>query len=71
PPPTRIWISDPLHGGRWLDDVLTANGVDMTGWQLDELVGISDDGTRLAGNGTAPSGQRQGWYAVLPDLAEK
>jgi probable HAF family extracellular repeat protein len=64
-----IW--DPIHGMRSLQDVLVNDyGLDLTGWTLGGATAISADGRTIAGFGTSPSGQFQGWIAVLPDPSE-
>jgi len=65
-PATRIWLWDAANGGRWLDDALTAGGVDLGGWSLEEVVDVSADGKRLLGNGLDPEGRAQAWLVVLP-----
>lgn len=45
-----IWRQD--LGMTRLEDVLTWLGVNLTGWDLNEVTGISADGTALCGNGT-------------------
>jgi len=47
------------------EDVLTALGVDLTGWSLGDAMGISDDGLTIVGTGQSPSGI-EGWIATLP-----
>jgi MYXO-CTERM domain-containing protein len=48
---------------RNLRDVLVSDyGLDLTGWTLDEAVGISADGKVIVGNS-----QGRGWLAVLPE----
>jgi uncharacterized membrane protein len=49
-------------------DVLTQAGLDLTGWTLTGVAGISNDGTVLVGTGVNPSGDSEAWRAVLPDL---
>lgn len=51
-----------------LEDVLTQAGIDLTGWTLDEIAAISDDGSTVVGTGINPSGDNEAWRAVLPDL---
>ena len=58
-----IW--DETHGMRRLQDVLTAEGLDLTGWQLLDATGVSDDGNVIAGWGNNPSGAPEGWIARL------
>ena len=47
-----------------LTDELSALGVDTTGWSLQEARAVSDDGLRIAGQGTR-DGIVQGFVAVL------
>lgn len=59
-----LWTKS--QGMRSVRDLLLAAGVaGVSGWRLDDVVCISDDGTALAGNGVAPSGKRQGWVVSL------
>ncbi len=51
PNPQEALIWDETHGMRRLKDVLTAEGLDLTGWRLTEPAGISDDGNVIAGRG--------------------
>jgi hypothetical protein len=44
---------------------LVAAGVDLTGWTLQQAVGVSADGRTLTGTGTGPMGS-QAWIATLP-----
>lgn len=66
---SEAFLWDPDHGMRALDDVLRSLGIDMTGGYLEDAVGISDDGTRIVGNGRrlAAGNQREGWLAVIPE----
>ena len=41
--------------------LLTASGVNITGWQLTNANGVSADGTVIVGNGTNPSGNAEAW----------
>ena len=47
--------------------MLTALGVDLTGWQLASALGISADGNAIAGYGINPSGQTEAFIAVIPE----
>ena len=60
-----IW--DSVNGMRPVQDVLASFGVDLTGWRLTDVTGISDDGRILTGIGINPGGQTRSWYAVLPE----
>jgi uncharacterized membrane protein len=62
----RASIWDEAHGMRDLADVLVSEfGLDLGGWQLYNAVGISDDGLTIAGNGTNPQGEDEGWVVHL------
>jgi probable HAF family extracellular repeat protein len=64
-----VLFSGQRHAFRWradtgtksIVDLLTASGVDMTGWDLIEAAGVSADGTVIAGHGTDPSNNLEGW----------
>ncbi|MCP5069648.1 MAG: hypothetical protein GY946_24035 [bacterium] len=63
---TGAFIWDSTSGMQELDQVLSAQGLDLTSWSLDEARAISGDGLTIVGNGTNPSGEREAWIAVLP-----
>ncbi|MCB1101735.1 MAG: hypothetical protein KDL10_05200, partial [Kiritimatiellae bacterium] len=52
---------DTYNGVRNLLDVLTAAGIDMTGWTLNAATGISADGSVIVGYGINPNGQQEAW----------
>ena len=61
--PTRgseafVWSSG--TGMLLLEDLLASRGVDLTGWELQWVTGISADGTALVGTGTF-NGHSAGW----------
>lgn len=61
--PTRgaeAFVWTPSTGMLILEDVLTARGIDLTGWDLEWLTGISADGSTLVGIG-AYNGEAAGW----------
>ena len=58
-----VW--DAAHGMRSIKEILTAQGVDMTGWSLADAWGISTDGTIVAGYGRNPNGNDEAWRADL------
>jgi len=60
-----IW--DPVNGLRTVQQVLTSDGIDLTGWTLTEADGISADGRTIVGQGTDPAGFSVGWIAVIPE----
>lgn len=60
-----IWTEG--NGLQSLQVLLTALGVDLTGWQLVDAAGVSADGLRIVGSGINPSGQREGFVAIVPE----
>ncbi|MFH1748749.1 MAG: PEP-CTERM sorting domain-containing protein [Planctomycetota bacterium] len=61
-----IWDQD--LGTRRLSDALTGEfGLDLTGWDLTEALGISRDGMAIVGYGTNPDGFLEGWVATIPE----
>jgi probable HAF family extracellular repeat protein len=61
-----IWTA--ATGMRNLKDVLINDyGLDLTGWTLDDVTGISADGRVIVGNGYDPQGQVEGWVATVPE----
>jgi probable HAF family extracellular repeat protein len=62
-----IWTA--AAGMKKVTDVLEAQGVDLTGWQLSYATGISADGTRIIGFGTGPHGNEVPWLAIVPEPA--
>lgn len=65
----RAFIWDSRHGMRDLGELLTQNGVDLTGWRLDEVRGISSSGRIVVGIGFNPASQIEGWMVDLDILA--
>lgn len=65
-PVSEAFIWDEIHGMRNLKDLLTARGIDMTGWQLTEATGISENGKKITGFGTNPGGDVTGW--IVQDM---
>jgi probable HAF family extracellular repeat protein len=61
--PFRWTASD---GMKSIEDLLTAAGVSIKGWQIETARGVSADGTVISGTGVDPSGLRQAWLAKLP-----
>jgi probable HAF family extracellular repeat protein len=61
-----IW--DAENGMRSLKHVLEDEyGLDLTGWNLEEAMGLSDDGRTISGWGYNPLGQREGWVAHMAE----
>lgn len=44
-------------------------GLDLAGWSLTAATAISDDGSRIVGQGTNPLGQVEGWLLIVPEPA--
>lgn len=57
------WVWDALNGRRSVRDLLIAEGIDLTGWDLIAAESISADGSIIAGFGVGPSGIREAWVA--------
>lgn len=55
---SRSAIWHPVFGGMALNDYLPRLGVDMDGWSLGFVAGISADGTRITGSGLHNGNQR-------------
>lgn len=63
----RAFIWDPEHGLRNLQNLLTTNGINLTGWNLIGAVDISDDGQTILGYGTDSTGATKPWIATIPE----
>jgi uncharacterized membrane protein len=46
-------------------DMLAAEGIDLTGWELSVATGISADGSIVAGFGVNPGGVQEAWIANI------
>jgi len=68
------WIWDSLHGFRNMVTLLTKGfGLNLTGWNLSEATGVSDDGNRIVGYALLnPALNTEGWIAdvAIPNDAE-
>jgi autotransporter-associated beta strand protein/probable HAF family extracellular repeat protein len=53
-------------GMQSIQGMLTADGVNLSGFSLQGAQGVSADGTIIAGNGSGTSGHVQPWLAVIP-----
>jgi len=60
-----IW--DAAHGMRSLQQVLTNDGLNLTGWTLVNAYEISADGSTIVGDGTDPGGKTEAWPAIIPE----
>jgi probable HAF family extracellular repeat protein len=67
----RAFIWDAANGMLDLHDVLSAAGLDVTGWQLTRgsAVTVHNSQLFLAGHGINPSGSPEAWMAVIPEPA--
>lgn len=69
--PEAAFLWDRVRGMRRLDEVLAVEqGLAIAGWTLLEATDASFDGTTIVGNGINPSGQSEGWSAVVPEPPE-
>jgi probable HAF family extracellular repeat protein len=57
------WTSE--DGMQSVASILTAAGVDLTGWTLSIAYGVSADGYTIVGSGTNPDGNTEAWIATL------
>ena len=48
--------------------MLTASGIDLTGWRLGTAIGVSSDGNTIVGVGWNPDGVREAWVANINAL---
>ena len=63
----EAFLWDETNGMRSLQQVLLALGLDVADYHFIEAVGVSDDGTRIAGRMVAPAGGQFGFIALLPE----
>lgn len=59
-----LWRAD--TGYERVYDHLAVAGVNLTGWTITRVSGMSPDGLIFAGEGVNPSGQSVVWYATIP-----
>jgi len=57
-------------GHHFVQDLLTAQGVDMTGWYLDEANDISPDGRYIVGRALSPKNGFVAYLAVIPEPSQ-
>jgi hypothetical protein len=66
----RAVIWDEENGARLLQSVLEEDwGLDLTGWILENAIGISEDGSMVYGTGIDPQGIDCYWIAQAPEPA--
>lgn len=58
------WVKGDPSGMRSVQEILTSEGVDMSGWHLYWATAVSDDGQVIAGVGYNPNGKEVAWRAV-------
>ena len=63
----EAFVWNPQFGMRSIQTLLSAAGIDLTGWQLQDVRGISADGRTVAGWGLNPQGRTEAFVALLPD----
>jgi probable HAF family extracellular repeat protein len=64
----RPFLWTQIAGLRPLVDVFTDAGLDFTGWEIETVRGISDDGNSIVGSGVNPDGIEEGWIARLAPI---
>jgi probable HAF family extracellular repeat protein len=62
-----IWFED--GSSRYLQDLLTELGLDLSGWFLEAATAISYDGHTIVGYGINPEGVREAWVVTVPEPA--
>src|SRR3989304_2264375 len=63
----QAFVWDERHGLRSIESILTAAGVDLTGWRLLRAMNASADGRTIVGYGVVGDGPELLWVAVLPE----
>jgi hypothetical protein len=62
PERATLWFDGAAHR---IDDLLAAQGVDLTGWTLTAAQSVSDDGSTIVGMGIDPDQVERSWIAHL------
>lgn len=60
-----VFVWRPQYGMESLQELLVAQGVDMTGWRLLDATGISADGLSISGFGRNPNGDTEAFVATI------
>jgi uncharacterized membrane protein len=63
----EAFIWDQIRGMRSLGSILSANGIDLTGWSLGGASDVSADGQTIVGTGINPDGNTEAWIASIPE----
>ena len=64
---SEAFIWDALNGMQSIQDILVNDlSLDLTGWQLEQVTGISADGLTIVGTGVNPDGDDEAWIAHIP-----
>ena len=63
--PSHAFVWNARNGLRRLEQILELQGVELGGWRLTDARAISDDCRLIAGVGTNPSGEIEGWVATV------
>ncbi len=66
---SKAFIWDSINGMRDIADILAAEGIDLTGWELGGANAISADGRFIVGSGVNPTGSPEAWVAEIPEPA--
>jgi len=66
----QAFLWDAVNGMRQMSDVLAMAGLNLTGWTLLSVEGISENGMIFAGRGINPDGDTEGWYADMTPVPE-
>ncbi len=64
--PDTAWYWTAANGTQYVTDVLTGYGIDLMGWTVTSVDGMSADGRTLIGTGLNPLGGTESWYATIP-----
>lgn len=66
--PTGAWDATASNSPMLLTDVLTAKGINWSGWQfLTRITSISNDGSTIAGWGYTTAGETHGFVVTVPE----
>jgi len=63
----EAFVWDEANGMQVLAQVLSNQGIDISGWTLSSATGISADGSTIVGYGTNPAGFQEAFIATIPE----